>query len=120
MNASDLLAKLERKVITLRGQDILLDRDLSKMLGTSTSNLLEKVSKNKNRFPQDFAFPLKKKEVQKLVEKGHLTKKQAKNLAKPPLAFTESGAYMASFLLKSKPALKLSLHALRQIRSSNQ
>ena len=106
------LKQLEEKLITFGGKDFLLDADLAKMLETTTSSLLKMVEKNSERFPKTFISPAKKKEVAVLIEKNHLTKKQAASRTKPPLLFTEAGAYMASFLLKTKTADKLSVAVL--------
>ncbi|MBK1833477.1 ORF6N domain-containing protein [Roseibacillus ishigakijimensis] len=112
MNQSDTLTLLTEKVITLREEEVFLDSDLAKMLGTTTSNLLQIVKKNKSRFPDPFCFSAKKKEVAHLIESGHLTKKKAASRSKAPLLFTESGAYMAAFLLKTEAAEKLSVNVL--------
>lgn len=112
MSKNKELKKLEEKVISLRDQEFILDAELAKMLGTTTSSLLQMVAKNSNRFPKSFITDAKKKEIPLLIEKKHLTKKQANSRTKPPLLFTESGAYMAAFLLKTKAADKLSVAVL--------
>ena len=112
MSKKKELKKLEEKAITLRDQEYLLDADLAKMLETTTSSLLKMVEKNSSRFPKTFITPAKKKEVEILVEKKHLTKKQATSRTKPPLLFSEAGAYMAAFLLRTETADKLSVAVL--------
>lgn len=112
MSKNKDLKKLEEKVVSFKGQNLLLDADLAKMLGTTTSSLLQMVGKNGSRFPKTFASPAKKKEVEVLIEKKHLTKKQANSRTTPPLLFTEAGAYMAAFLLKTKAADRLSVAVL--------
>ncbi|WP_411845300.1 ORF6N domain-containing protein [Roseibacillus persicicus] len=112
MSKNKELKKLEEKVVTFRDQNLLLDADLAKMLGTTTSSLLQMVGKNKSRFPKSFVFPAKKKELEVLIEAKHLTKKQANSRTTAPLLFTEAGAYMSAFLLKTKAADKLSVAVL--------
>lgn len=112
MSKNKELKKLEEKVVSLRDQEFLLDADLAKMLGTTTSSLLQMVGKNSTRFPKTFITPAKKKEVELLIENKHLTKKQAKSRTKAPLLFTEAGAYMAAFLMSTKPADKLAVAVL--------
>ncbi|MGJ8724351.1 MAG: ORF6N domain-containing protein [Roseibacillus sp.] len=112
MSKNKELKKLEEQVVTLRNQKFILDANLAKMLGTTTSSLLQMVAKNSARFPKTFISPAKKEEVDLLIEKKHLTKKQATSRTKPPLLFTEPGAYMTSLLLKTETADKLSVAVL--------
>lgn len=112
MSKNKELKKLEEKVVSLRGQDFILDAALAKMLGTTTSSLLQMVTKNRSRFPKTFITDAKKKEVALLIENKQLTKKQANSRTKPPLLFTEAGAYMAAFLMRTATADQLSLAVL--------
>lgn len=112
MSKKKELARLANKLLTIRDQEVFLDADLAELLGCKTSALLQTVTKNKERFPKSFAFPIAKKELSKLVEKGHLTKKKAAARSNPPLLFTEAGAYMAAFMLTTPTAQKLSLAVL--------
>lgn len=112
MSKKKELARLESKLLTIREKEVFLDSDLADLLDCKTSALLQMVTKNQDRFPKTFAFPIAKKELAKLVEEGHLTKKKAASRSKPPLLFTEAGAYMASFLLTTATAQKLSLAVL--------
>lgn len=108
MSKKKELARLQKALLTIRDQEVLLDTELAELLDCKTSALLQMVSKNEDRFPKSFAFPVNKKELATLVEKGHLSKKKAASRRKPPLLFTEAGAYMASFLLTTTTAKKLS------------
>ena len=112
MSKNKELKKLEEKLVTFGKQDFLLDADLAKMLGTTTSSLLKVVEKNSKRFPKTFVTPAKKKEVTLLIEKERLTKKQAASRTKPPLLFAQAGAYMAAFLLQTETADKLAVAVL--------
>ncbi|MGA0854384.1 MAG: ORF6N domain-containing protein [Luteolibacter sp.] len=55
--------RIESKILLLRGQKVMLDRDLAELYGVPTKNLKRAVQRNKSRFPDDFAFVLDNEEV---------------------------------------------------------
>lgn len=112
MSTSADLNTLKSQLLQLRGHEVFLDSVLAELLGTTTASLLQTVAKHPERFPKSFVFPAKPKELQQIIESGILTKKKAKSRTSPPLLFTEAGAYMAAFLLKTKTAQKLSVAVL--------
>lgn len=112
MTSPAKLNDLKSKLLHLRNQEVFLDSVLAELLGTTTASLLQTVAKHPERFPKPFVFPVKKKELEELVEQGVLSRKKANSRTKAPLLFTESGAYMAAFLLKTKTAQELSVSVL--------
>ena len=58
--------RIERAILLIRGQKVMLDADLAAMYGVTTSNLNKAVSRNKERFPADFMFPLTDDEAENL------------------------------------------------------
>ncbi|MDP0492609.1 MAG: ORF6N domain-containing protein [Verrucomicrobiota bacterium JB023] len=109
------LAKLEDKVLTLRKRSVLLDRDLADALDIKTSALNQTVTRNEDRFGKKFCFSLKESEVKELIAQGLFTKKEIAKRTRPPRAFTEAGAYMVSFLIPTKRAIKLSRSVLKEL-----
>jgi len=95
---------IANKIFLIRGQKVMLDRDLAKLYGVTTGNLNKAVSRNVYRFPEDFMFKLAKKEADSLrFQFGSLKREQhAKYL---PRAFTEPGIAMLSSVLNSERAI---------------
>jgi hypothetical protein len=119
------LARIEQRIITLRGQRVMIDADLAELYGVQTRALNQAVRRNQSRFPEDFVFALTVAEkTQVITSCDHLTKlKFSKAL---PLAFTEHGAMMAGFVLNTPKASEMSVYVvrafvrLRQLAASNQ
>jgi hypothetical protein len=63
------IERIERKILVIRNQKVMLDRDLAELYGVSTSRLNEQVSRNIERFPDDFMFQLNKEEFR--ILKSH-------------------------------------------------
>ena len=106
------LEHIERTILELRGQRVILDADLAKLYGVTTRRLNEQVRRNIERFPEDFMFQLTKEEKDEVVAKcDHLAKlKYSPHL---PLAFTEHGAIMAANVLNSPRAVQASVFVVR-------
>jgi len=96
------------KIVFLRGEKVLLDRDLARLYGVTTGNLNKAVKRNLDRFPSDFMFQLTPEEYQSLrFQLGILKKGQhSKYLA---YAFTEQGVAMLSSVLNSPCAIKVNI-----------
>jgi len=60
--------RIERAILLIRGQKVMLDRDLAALYGVSTGNLNKAVSRNRERFPEDFMFQLTRKEAAELLK----------------------------------------------------
>ena len=99
-------------ILLLRGIPVLIDADLARLYGVFTRVLNQAVRRNPDRFPKDFRFQLTSKEKAEVITKcDHLKKlKFSKAL---PHAFTEHGALMASNVLNSPAAVKMSVFIIR-------
>ena len=103
---------LESRILTLRGQKVILDSDLAALYGVTTKRLNEQVKRNAKRFPPDFIFrltPMERKEV--VANCDHLT--ELKFSPTLPYAFTENGAVMAANVLNSEQAVRMSVFVVR-------
>lgn len=100
------------KIYIIRGQKVMLDRDLAEMYGVEVKRLNEAVRRNTTRFPEDFMFQLSKEEHDSLrsqfatLEKG----RHSKYL---PYAFTEQGVAMLSSVLNSETAIQVNIQIIR-------
>jgi hypothetical protein len=117
MNMSDPhpllpIERIERSILFLRGQRVILDADLAKLYGVTTKRLNEQVRRNRGRFPEDFMFQLTADEKARVVAIcDHLSK--LKFSPALPYAFTEHGAIMAASVLNTPRAIEASLFVVR-------
>jgi hypothetical protein len=116
--------RIERAILLIRGEKVMLDSDLAEIYGVSTKRLNEQVKRNANRFPADFMFQLTETEKTEVVANcDHLAK--LKFSPHRPYAFTEHGALMLANVLNSERAAQTSVMVvrafvrLRQLLSSN-
>ena len=114
---------IQRRIITLRGVQVLLDRDLAELYGVPVKRLNEQVVRNIDRFPERFMFQLEPKEFTDLKSQiatsstgdglSHLKSQFATSswggVRKPPRVFTEQGVAMLSSVLNSKTAILVSI-----------
>ena len=101
------LEDVEKKVITLRDQQVIIDSDVAELYGVETKEINQAVKNNPEKFPDGYIIELKDKELRDLRSKVLTT-----NLAMtrvPPKAFTEKGLYMLATILKSKQAIETTL-----------
>ena len=102
------------KIYLIRGQKMMLDRDLAELYGVTTGNLNLAVRRNKDRFPDDFMFQLTKEEFQSLILQSAISKKQGRGgVRKLPYAFTEQGVSMLSGVLNSETAIRVHIQIIR-------
>jgi len=100
------------KIYHIRGQKIMLDRDLAELYGILTKNLNKAVSRNRKRFPSDFMFQLTKEEYNSLrFQIGTLKKGEHSKYL--PYVFTEHGVLMLSSVLKSERAIQVNIQIMR-------
>jgi hypothetical protein len=92
----------------IRDQKIILDSDLARVYGVSTSRFNEAVKRNRERFPSDFMFRLTVEEYLALTSQIAISKPGRGGRRTRPYAFTEHGALMAANVLKSSRAIKMS------------
>ena len=101
-------------ILVLRGQRIILDRDLAAIYGVTTKRLNEQVKRNAERFPEDFMFQLTPEEAE-LSRSQFATLKpgRGQNIKYRPYAFTEHGAIQAANVLSSPRAIEMSVFVVR-------
>ena len=102
------LETIKNKIHSIRGKQVIIDRDLATLYGVSTKRLNEQVKRNIKRFPDDFRFQLSDTEKNELVAKCDRFK-SLKHSTSNPYAFTEQGVAMLSAVLKSKIAVEISV-----------
>jgi hypothetical protein len=100
-----------KKIIYIRGQKVLLDKDLAEVYGVLTKNLNKAVTRNIDRFPEDFMFQLTQEEFENL--KFHFGTSSWGGTRKFPRAFTEQGVAMLSNVLKSRCAIHVNIEIMR-------
>lgn len=100
------------KIFLIRGQKVMLDRDLAELYGVTTFRLNEQVKRNKKRFPEDFMFRLTKEEKQALID-NHEHLNSLKFSPALPNVFTEHGAVMLASVLNSERAIEVNIQIVR-------
>jgi hypothetical protein len=110
------LGRIERSILMIRGQKVMLDRDLAQLYGVETRALNQAVRRNIGRFPEDFMFRLTREEIMRIsqfvISSGHPgveTLKFSKNV----MAFTEHGVAMLSSVLNSPMAVQVNIQIMR-------
>ena len=113
MSKNDI-SVVENKIITIRGQRVILDSDLAQLYGVQTSRFNEAVKRNKDRFPRDFAYQLTRQEVTSLISQIAISKNSGRGGRRTlPWVFTEHGAVMAANILNSSKAIEMSVFVVR-------
>ena len=108
------LEVIQSKIYDIRGQKVMIDRDLAEMYGVETKRLKEQVRRNIERFPAEFMFELTKEEVTiSRSQIATLKTGQGYNIKYLPFAFTEYGIVMLSSVLKSKTAVEVNINIIR-------
>ena len=103
--------RIEKAILLLRRQKVMLDRDLAVLYGVETRALNQAVKRNRDRFPDDFMFELTRDEIRNISQSVicSSTMKHAKNA----YAFTEQGVAMLSSVLHSKRAVQVNIEIMR-------
>ena len=86
--------KIEDKILVIRGQHVMIDRDLAELYGVETKRLNEQVRRNIERFPEEFCFQLNKEEFENWRSQFATSNSDKMGLRRLPYAFTEQGIYM--------------------------
>ena len=106
--------RIERAILIMRGQKVMLDADLAALYGVETRVLVQAVKRNPERFPADFMFQLTNQELTNWRSQIVMSNLRARmGLRRPPFAFTEHGALMAAAVLNSARAVEMSLYVVR-------
>lgn len=119
---------IESLILTIRGQKVILDRDLADVYGVTTKAFNQAVKRNLARFPKDFIFRLSKQEAEaalasrsqtvtgslvRIARSQNVTLKRGQNVKYLPYAFTEHGALQAANILRSSQAVQMSVFVIR-------
>lgn len=115
--------KIERAILQIRGQKVLLDEDLAELYGVETRILVQAVKRNLERFPEDFMFQLTPEEVEILrsqfvISRWHDSSEKSHDIRWGgrrylPYAFTEQGVAMLSSVLRSPRAIQTNIAIMR-------
>lgn len=105
---------VQRLILEVRGQKVLLDEDLARLYGVTTKALNQAVSRNVERFPEDFAFRLTREEVANLKSQT-VTSRSGRHggRRKLPRVFTEEGVAMLSSVLRNERAVAVNIAIMR-------
>jgi len=104
---------IENKIYTIRGLQVMLDRDLADLYIVETRVLNQAVKRNQNRFPQGFMFQLTEVEFINWKSQIVMSNSDKMGLRKPPFVFTEQGVAMLSAVLKSDTAVNVSIQIMQ-------
>lgn len=104
---------IEHKIFVIRGQKVMIDRDLAELYGVETFNLNKAVKRNIGRFPQDFMFQLTDEEWKSLILQIGISKEGRGGRRFNPYVFTEQGVAMLSSVLKSERAIAVNVQIIR-------
>ena len=96
MDALVVQGEISSKIVTLRGQQVMIDRDLAELYEVETRRLNEQVKRNLDRFPNDFMFQLNEKEYHNLMSQIATSSSEHGGIRKMPYAFTEEGPSTSS------------------------
>ncbi|WP_321430550.1 ORF6N domain-containing protein [uncultured Methanolobus sp.] len=114
MNEGDLIIpeEIRSKIHTIRGVQVMLDRDLAVFYGVKAIRLREQVKRNIKRFPSDFMFQLTEEEVDVMVSQNAIPSKQRLG-GSLPFVFTEQGVANISSVLTSERAIEVNILIMR-------
>jgi hypothetical protein len=106
--------KIERLILLVRGEKVMLDSDLAALYGVQTRVLLQAVRRNRTRFPDDFMFQLSAEEHQLLRSQIVILKPgRGRHRKYLPYVFTEQGVAMLSSVLNSPRAIQVNIEIMR-------
>jgi hypothetical protein len=120
-----IMQDIQSRIYTIRGVQVMLDRDLATLYDVETRVLNQAVKRNNRRFPNDFCFQLTENEFMEWKSQIVMSDADRMGLRRPPYAFTEQGVAMLSTVLKSRIAVDISVKiikafvAMRRIIASN-
>ena len=106
--------RIEKAILLIRGQKVMLDRDLAALYRVTTKALVQAVKRNLAHFPADFMFQLSREELEDWRSQIVTSNPAAKmGLRRRPYAFTEHGVAMLSSVLRSERAVTVSVEIVR-------
>jgi len=104
---------IQNKIYFIRGQRIMIDRDLAEIYGVETRVLNQAVKRNIERFPEDFMFQLTELVFNEWKSQIVISNSENMGLRKKPFVFTELGVAMLSSVLNSKTAIQINMGIMR-------
>ena len=104
---------IERQIYLIRGQKVMVDRDLAALYGVQTRALNQAVRRNLRRFPPDFMFQMNQGEFENWKSQIVISKKEKMGLRRKPLVFSEQGVAMLSSVLNSERAVQVNIIIVR-------
>ena len=107
------LAIIQNKILVIRNQQVMIDRDIAELYGVETRILNQAVKRNMERFPNEFCFQLNEDEFEKWKSQFVISNSIKMGLRKRPFAFTEQGVAMLSAVLKSDKAVTASIQIIK-------
>ena len=111
MNSAVTVEGIQKRIFLLREQKIMLDPDLAELYGVETKTFNRAVKRNRDRFPDDFMFQLRREEYDDL--KSHFGTSSWGGRRYMPYAFTEHGVVMLSSVLTSERAIQMNIAIVR-------
>ncbi len=112
-NQKIIVDQVERRILLIRSQKVMLDSDLAKLYGIATKKLNQTVRRHIKRFPRDFMLQLTWEGVEKLSRSQFVTLKHGQNIKYRPYVFTEQGVAMLSCVLNSERAIQVNIAIMR-------
>jgi hypothetical protein len=107
------IERIQKAIYLIRGQKVMIDRDLAALYEVSTKVLKQAVKRHADRFPGDFMFVLNRKEFMIWRSQFVTSKSDRIGLRHPPMAFTEQGVAMLSTVLNSLRAIQVNIAVMR-------
>ena len=107
------LQVIQSKIYEIRGQKVMIDRDLAEMYDVPTKVLNQAVKRNIDRFPSDFMFQLTDKELEDWRSQFVTSNSIKMGMRRKPYAFSELGVAMLSSVLNSKTAIQVNINIMR-------
>jgi ORF6N domain len=104
---------IEKRILVVRGRQVMLDEDLADLYGVETRVLVQQVRRNEKRFPADFMFQLSAEEFDDLKSQFVMSSGGHGGRRKRPLVFTEQGVAMLSAVLRSDRAITVNIEIMR-------
>lgn len=109
---------IEKKIMVIRGHNVMLDKDLALLYGVDTKVLIQAVKRNVYRFPEDFMFQLSKEEFDTL--RSQIVTSNWGGRRYLPYVFTEQGVAMLSSVLHSRKAIEANIAIMRAFVKTRQ
>ncbi|MFN0217705.1 MAG: ORF6N domain-containing protein [Hyphomicrobium sp.] len=106
-------------VIEVRGERVVIDEEVARLFGTETKKLNQQVSRNKEKFGEDFSFSMTKEEFDNLRSQNVTSSSDWGGRRYPPRVFTEHGVVMAATIVKTPDAIQATRHIVRVFVEAN-